>query len=102
VRLIFQIWAKRGYKYIAEDDGQGLSTERIKEAALKKGFITPEKAQTLDSKQVFSLLFQAGLFHRGECHQGCGPRRRHESDGRPDAADRRQGGGCHGRGKFTR
>jgi two-component system, chemotaxis family, sensor kinase CheA len=44
-----------------EGDGQGLSTERIKEAALKKGFITPEKAQTLDTKQIFSLLFQAGF-----------------------------------------
>jgi chemotaxis protein histidine kinase CheA len=61
LRLIFQDLGEAGYKYIAEDDGQGLSTERIKAAALKKGFITPEKAQTLDSKQVFALLFQAGF-----------------------------------------
>ena len=44
-----------------EDDGQGLSTEKIKHAALKKGFITPEKALALDAKQVFSLLFQPGF-----------------------------------------
>jgi two-component system, chemotaxis family, sensor kinase CheA len=61
LRLIFQDLGEAGYKYIAEDDGQGLSTERIKAAALKKGFITPEKAQALDSKQVFALLFQAGF-----------------------------------------
>jgi two-component system, chemotaxis family, sensor kinase CheA len=61
LRLIFQDVGGAGYKLIAEDDGQGLSTERIKEAALKKGFITPEKAQTLDAKQVFSLLFQSGF-----------------------------------------
>ena len=61
LRLIFQDLGEAGYKYIAEDDGQGLSTERIKAVALKKGFITPEKAQTLDSKQVFALLFQAGF-----------------------------------------
>jgi two-component system, chemotaxis family, sensor kinase CheA len=61
LRLIFQDLGETGYKYIAEDDGQGLSTERIKAVALKKGFITPEKAQTLDSKQVFALLFQAGF-----------------------------------------
>jgi two-component system chemotaxis sensor kinase CheA len=61
LRLIFQDLGEAGYKYIAEDDGQGLSVERIKAAALKKGFITPEKAQTLDSKQVFALLFQAGF-----------------------------------------
>jgi two-component system chemotaxis sensor kinase CheA len=61
LKLIFQELGDAGYKLIAEDDGQGLSTERIKEAALKKGFITPEKATTLDAKQVFSLLFQPGF-----------------------------------------
>ena len=61
VRLTFQDLGDGGYKLIVEDDGQGLSTERIKEAALKKGFITPERAQTLDTKQVFSLLFHAGF-----------------------------------------
>jgi two-component system, chemotaxis family, sensor kinase CheA len=38
-----------------------LSTERIKEAALKKGFITQERAQILDTKQIFSLLFHSGF-----------------------------------------
>jgi two-component system, chemotaxis family, sensor kinase CheA len=61
VRLTFQDVGEAGYKLIVEDDGQGLSTERIKEAALKKGFITPERAQTLDTKQIFSLLFQPGF-----------------------------------------
>jgi two-component system, chemotaxis family, sensor kinase CheA len=61
VRLTFQDLGDGGHKLIVEDDGQGLSTERIKEAALKKGFITPEKAQNLDTKQVFSLLFHAGF-----------------------------------------
>jgi len=61
VRLSFQEAAEGGYKLIIEDDGQGLSTERIKEVALKKGFITPERALTLDTKQIFSLLFQPGF-----------------------------------------
>jgi two-component system chemotaxis sensor kinase CheA len=61
VRLTFRDMGEVGYKLIAEDDGRGLSTERIKEAALKKGFITPERAQTLDTKQIFSLLFQSGF-----------------------------------------
>jgi two-component system, chemotaxis family, sensor kinase CheA len=61
LKLIFQDVGEAGYKFIAEDDGQGLSTEKIKHAALKKGFITPEKALTLDAKQVFSLLFQPGF-----------------------------------------
>ena len=61
VRLTFQDLGEAGYKFIVEDDGQGLSTERIKEAALKKGFITPERAQSLDTKQIFALLFLPGF-----------------------------------------
>jgi two-component system chemotaxis sensor kinase CheA len=61
VRLSFQDLGEAGYKLIVEDDGQGLSTERIKEVALKKGFITPERALTLDTKQVYSLLFHSGF-----------------------------------------
>jgi two-component system chemotaxis sensor kinase CheA len=61
LKLIFQELGEAGYKLIAEDDGQGLSTEKIKQAALKKGFITPEKALGLDAKQIFSLLFQPGF-----------------------------------------
>ncbi len=61
VRLSFQDVGDAGFKLIIEDDGQGLSTEKIKETALKKGFITPERAQTLDTKQIFSLLFQSGF-----------------------------------------
>jgi two-component system chemotaxis sensor kinase CheA len=61
VRLSFQDQGEAGYKLIVEDDGQGLSTERIKEVALKKGFITPERASTLDTKQIYSLLFHPGF-----------------------------------------
>jgi HPt (histidine-containing phosphotransfer) domain-containing protein/PAS domain-containing protein len=61
LRLTFQAAGDAGYKLIVEDDGQGLSPERIKEAAVKKGFITAERAQTLDTKQIFSLLFQPGF-----------------------------------------
>ena len=61
VRLAFQDVGDAGFKLIIEDDGQGLSTEKIKETALKKGFITAERAQTLDTRQTFSLLFQSGF-----------------------------------------
>ncbi len=61
VRLSFQDLGDAGYKLVVEDDGQGLSTERIKDAALKRGFVTPEQARTLDTRQIFSLLFKAGF-----------------------------------------
>jgi two-component system, chemotaxis family, sensor kinase CheA len=61
VRLTFQALPGGGYKFSVEDDGQGLATERIKEVAIEKGFITPEQANGLDAKQVYSLLFKPGF-----------------------------------------
>jgi two-component system, chemotaxis family, sensor kinase CheA len=50
-----------GFKFSVEDDGQGLATDRIKEVALQKGFLTAEQADNLDAKKVLSLLFQPGF-----------------------------------------
>ncbi|MDP9082180.1 MAG: Hpt domain-containing protein [Pseudomonadota bacterium] len=61
VRLEFQDRGPEGYKLSVEDDGQGLSPDRIKEVALKKAMITPEQAATLDAKQTFALLFLPGF-----------------------------------------
>ncbi len=61
VRLTFQSVPAGGYKFSVEDDGQGLATERIKEVAIEKGFITPEQANGLDTKQIYSLLFKPGF-----------------------------------------
>ena len=47
VRLVFKSLGEAGYKLSVEDDGRGLETERIKEVALKKGFITAEQAAHL-------------------------------------------------------
>ncbi len=50
-----------GFRITLEDDGQGLSTERIKEVAVQKGFITREQAEAMESRQVLGLLFRAGF-----------------------------------------
>jgi HPt (histidine-containing phosphotransfer) domain-containing protein/PAS domain-containing protein len=61
VRLEFQDLGNGGFRLIVEDDGAGLSTERIKETAVAKGFISAEEAVGLDPKQVFALLFRPGF-----------------------------------------
>jgi two-component system chemotaxis sensor kinase CheA len=61
VRLTFLALPDGGYKFSVEDDGQGLATDRIKEVAIEKGFITPEQANGLDAKQIYSLLFKPGF-----------------------------------------
>jgi two-component system chemotaxis sensor kinase CheA len=61
VRVDFKRTNEGGYKLSVEDDGQGLATDRIKEAAVQKGFITADQMQTLDAKQTLALLFQPGF-----------------------------------------
>jgi HPt (histidine-containing phosphotransfer) domain-containing protein/PAS domain-containing protein len=53
-----------GFKLVIEDDGQGISAARIKEAALQKGIITEAAAAKMESKQMFRLLFHPGFSTR--------------------------------------
>ena len=43
------------------DDGSGLDTEKIKNKALKKELITPEKAELMDEKEMANLIFMPGF-----------------------------------------
>ena len=61
VRVDFKRAGDGSYKLSVEDDGKGLATERIKEAAVQKGFITADQVDTLDAKQTLALLFQPGF-----------------------------------------
>jgi two-component system, chemotaxis family, sensor kinase CheA len=61
VRVDFKRSSDGSYKLSVEDDGQGLATERIKEAAVQKGFITADQVDTLDARQTLALLFQPGF-----------------------------------------
>lgn len=61
IRLEFRHLDQGGFKLIIEDDGRGLSVDRIKEVAIKKGFITPAQAAALEPRQTFGLLFRSGF-----------------------------------------
>jgi sensor domain CHASE-containing protein/signal transduction histidine kinase len=43
------------------DDGQGIQPEKIKAAAIKKGFITEKDAMLLSPNEIINLIFQPGL-----------------------------------------
>jgi two-component system, chemotaxis family, sensor kinase CheA len=59
VRVDFKSTGEGTYKLSIEDDGQGLATDRIREVALQKGFVTAD--QVLDTRQILGLLFQPGF-----------------------------------------
>jgi signal transduction histidine kinase len=53
-----------GFKLVIEDDGRGISSTRIKEAALQKGIITEAAAAKMEAKHMFRLLFHPGFSTR--------------------------------------
>jgi two-component system, chemotaxis family, sensor kinase CheA len=61
IHIEVQDLGSAGYKLTLEDDGQGLSTDRIKQVAVHKGFVSQEQADAMDSRQVLGLLFRAGF-----------------------------------------
>ncbi len=46
---------------VIEDDGAGMHPERLKEAAINKGIITPKEAAEMTDKEAYLLVFRAGF-----------------------------------------
>jgi len=44
-----------------EDDGAGIDTERLLEAAVRGGHVTEEQAETLSEREIINLMFLPGL-----------------------------------------
>ena len=56
--------ARRSENHIlidVEDDGSGIDTARMKEVAVREGFVSPEEAESLQDKDVLNLLFEPGV-----------------------------------------
>ncbi|MCU6710630.1 chemotaxis protein CheW [Paenibacillus sp. J5C_2022] len=43
------------------DDGRGIDPEKVKQASIRKGFITAEEASRMSDKELVQLIFQSGL-----------------------------------------
>ncbi len=46
---------------MVEDDGRGIDSEKIKQKAVEKGWITAEQASKLNQKQIFDFLARPGF-----------------------------------------
>lgn len=44
-----------------EDDGKGIDVDKLVEAALRRGAMTPEEARTTSYREVLNLIFQPGI-----------------------------------------
>ena len=54
------------------DDGRGISTAELKEAAIRNGYLAPEEADSVSEEQILDLVFQAGLTTASEVTQTAG------------------------------
>lgn len=58
------------------DDGRGISVERIRQAAIDKGRLTPETAAVLEPRRIIGLIFEPGMSTRqtvdGDAGRGAG------------------------------
>ena len=61
-RLILRAFHEGGQVIIEiSDDGAGLNAERIRQKAIERGVITPEQAQKMADREIFSLIFLPGF-----------------------------------------
>jgi two-component system chemotaxis sensor kinase CheA len=44
-----------------EDDGDGIDIARMKEVAVRKGFVKPEEVESLPDRDILNLLFESGF-----------------------------------------
>ena len=61
-RLTLAAYKKEGYTFISvEDDGAGLVEDRIRQAAVDKGLLTPQAAASLSGPDVFAVTMMPGF-----------------------------------------
>ena len=61
---VIRLLARRAENHIlvnVEDDGCGIDLERMKEVAVRKGFVKPEDEGSLSDKDVMNMLFSPGF-----------------------------------------
>ena len=61
ITVEFRTDPAEGYRLQITDDGAGLSPSRIRDAAVSRGILSGDDAQSLDSKTMLGLLFRPGF-----------------------------------------
>jgi HPt (histidine-containing phosphotransfer) domain-containing protein len=51
----------QGFELVFQDDGQGIVAEQLREAAVRRGVVSPQAAAEFDTKTTLGLIFKAGF-----------------------------------------
>ncbi len=54
------------------DDGQGLSIDKLRDAAVRSGKLTAEEAATLDPRRIAALIFEPGISTKEQADEDAG------------------------------
>jgi chemotaxis protein histidine kinase CheA len=55
------------FELVFQDDGAGIHASLVKETAVKRGLVTPDQAEALDSRETLGLIFRPGFStHEGD------------------------------------
>jgi len=72
-RIVIQFAAEGdSYRLTLEDDGAGIVTEAVRDAALRRGLISDAEAAQLDAKAVLGLIFRPGFSTRDGADRDAG------------------------------
>lgn len=72
ITIKFEDRGTEGFEFVCQDDGRGLSAEKLKATAVKRGLLTEEQAAQLDDRRTLSLIFMAGFSTQTEVTKDAG------------------------------
>lgn len=61
ISLSFTDLGAAGYELSYRDDGRGLDPDRIRQAAIDKGFVNADEVENMDQRTVYALIFKRGF-----------------------------------------
>ncbi|EAW33564.1 response regulator [Lyngbya sp. PCC 8106] len=72
-RIAIKVFHQGNQTVIAiSDDGAGIDVKRVKEKAIRKGLVTPERAATMSNLDVYDLLFHPGFSMKDQADEYAG------------------------------
>jgi len=68
----FELRGTDGFELVCQDDGRGLSADKLRQTAVKRGLMTQEQAAKLDDRRALSLIFMPGFSTQSEVTNDAG------------------------------
>jgi two-component system, chemotaxis family, sensor kinase CheA len=68
----FEDRGNEGFELVCQDDGRGLSADKLRQTAVQRGLLSEEQAAKLDDRRALSLIFMPGFSTQSEVTKDAG------------------------------